>query len=77
MVELDTIMEDWVHDLIKGHKRVLEKLIVVKAGTNVVGRHVDRSGAKDMRQGSGVRSHATQSRKDKARAGWDVGTLLK
>jgi hypothetical protein len=37
VVELDTITENRVHDLIEGHKRALKKLIVVKGGTHMVG----------------------------------------
>lgn len=51
MVELDTITENRVHDLIEGHKRALKKLIVVKGGTHMVGRHVERSLVKNGRQG--------------------------
>jgi hypothetical protein len=48
VAELDAITENRVHFPIKGHKRALEKLLVVKGG-----RHVDRGRAKDGRRGSG------------------------
>ena len=53
VAELDAITENRVHFPVKGHERVLEKLLVVKEYMHTVGRHVDRGRAKDGRRGSG------------------------
>jgi hypothetical protein len=45
--ELDVDTENRVHDPIKGHRCAPEKLSVVKRDTHVVGRHMNRGGAKD------------------------------
>jgi hypothetical protein len=52
VVELDTVMENWVHDAVKGHERAKEKLVVVKGDMDTIGRQMDDNRAKDERQGS-------------------------
>lgn len=51
VVELDTFTKNMVHGPIKGHKHAPKKLVVVMGDTNMVGRHMDWDGAKDMRHG--------------------------
>jgi hypothetical protein len=52
VAELNAVMENRVHGLVKCHKRAQKKLPVLKGYMHTIGRHRDRVGAKDGRQGS-------------------------
>jgi hypothetical protein len=57
-VELDAVTENRVHDLIKRHESALEKMAVVKGDAHTVGWVMNCDGAKEGRQGRGVRCRA-------------------
>lgn len=45
-VEFDTVTENRVHDLIKGHESAPKKLIVVKVDAHTMGRHSEQRDTK-------------------------------
>jgi hypothetical protein len=49
-VEVDAVMEKWVHDLIKGHESTLKKLDIVKVDAHVVGRHKNYGGGRHLQK---------------------------
>lgn len=49
-VEVDAVMEKWVHDLIKGHESTPKKLDIVKVDAHVVGRHENYDGGRHLRK---------------------------
>lgn len=51
-VELNTVKENMVHDLIKRHECAPKKLAIMKGDTHTVGRHVNHCGAKEGCRGS-------------------------
>jgi hypothetical protein len=60
-MELDAVMEDKVHDSIKGHESSLEKLSVMKGDAHTVGKHESRNRAKERHRGSRCRKELSGS----------------
>lgn len=60
-MELDAVMEDKVHDSIKGHESSLEKLSIMQGDVHTVGKHESRNRAKERHRGSRCRKEMSGS----------------